>query len=120
QQIQKNPIAFGHMTGKANAAALFAANEDFLLQHQFPNVLEANGTLIARQSQTRRDSGNNQTLRHRADDGSPPALRAIGMKQQQWHNLKRVHKLSGLIDDSQTIGIAVRRQSDVTAGLDDA
>ena len=58
QQVQKNSIAFGHMTGKTNTATFLAADQNVLLQHQIPDVFEAYRALVVCQSHTCRDPGN--------------------------------------------------------------
>src|SRR6476646_2421161 len=107
------------MFREADPTAFLAADQNFAVQHQFGNVLEPDGAFKDLQTETRRDTRKDQTLRIGSRYCSAPAFIAVHMQQQQRQSLKCVDVLPCLIDDAKTIGVTVCCQTDVTPGFED-
>src|SRR5262245_19321477 len=102
------------MPGKTDAATLLAADQNFVLEHQFTNVLEPDRPLIQLQTKLFGNARYQQALRISSRDRSPPTFVSIGVQQKERQRLKRVHILAVLIDDAKTVRIAIRCEPNVT------
>ena len=71
------------MARKPDAATFFSSDENFTLEHQFADILEADRQFEKLKAEFRADAGNDQALRVRPRHRAPPALVAIDVEQQE-------------------------------------
>src|SRR4030095_5539159 len=89
-------------------------------QHDLADILEPDRSLVTAHSQGWGNPRDNLTLRKGSNDGSTPALGSIDVQQEQRKNGEGVQELPLLVDDTETIRIAVGSEPDVTSRCHDS
>ena len=119
QQRVEQAVALGQMALKADAAGLFAAHDDFALEHVVADILEADAVLDELAAVFRADAVEHLGGVEGACDGAGPAFAAQNPAQQHGIDFVRVDEVAIFIGRADAVGVAVGAEAGVAFVLDD-
>src|SRR5271169_4283786 len=106
-------VALGQIKTGADPAALLAADEDVLLQHQFADIFETDGHFVNLAFELVCEGINEFSDRKGLGNFAWNLARADQMPHEQRKNLVRINKAAVAIDSADAIAVAVGSEARV-------
>src|SRR5580704_12798518 len=111
KQSRDGGIALGEVQAGTDAAALFSANENILLEHQLANVFEADGNFVQLAVEFRRKLVDQFCDGESFGDVAWEVARSRKVPDEEREDLVRIDERTVAIDGADAIAVAVRAKA---------